>query len=63
VSSPLQVWDSVWVCHDDGDVLHVYPPDDLVQHELTFECPCGVIFTPLAGSDVLVEHFALDGRA
>jgi hypothetical protein len=57
------VWDSVWVCHDDGDVLHVHPPYDLVQHELTFECPCGVIFTPLAGSDVLVEHFALDGRA
>lgn len=58
----IDVWESVWVCHDDGDALHIWPPEDFVGHELNLTCPCGVIVSRLGATDLLVEHCALDGR-
>lgn len=60
--NPLEVWDSVWVMHDDGDTLHITPPDDAVGHELAEDCVCGPLLEDLGGGDKLVAHEALDGR-
>jgi hypothetical protein len=46
--------------------VHVHPVDDLIEHELTDECPCG----PESRREVLedgsdgwlVVHHSLDGR-
>jgi hypothetical protein len=50
-----------------ADDIHVYPVDDLVEHELDGgDCVCGVTAEPVKRDDgsigwVLVHH-ALDGR-
>ena len=46
--------------------FHVHPIDDLIDHELTDDCPCGPTMQPVEHDDgsvacVLVHH-SLDGR-
>lgn len=63
MSSPVGVWEYVWVCHDNGDRFHFLPPGDLVEHERTTRCVCGPYLEDIGGGDFLVAHAALDGRA
>lgn len=45
---------------------HVYPVNDLIEHELTDGCPCGVRTMPVKRADGsmgwLHVHHSLDGR-
>jgi hypothetical protein len=47
-------------------VVHVHPVDDLIEHELTDECPCGPEQRPVeredGGTGWVVVHHSLDGR-
>lgn len=46
--------------------IHVYPIDDLIEHELTEDCPCGVApeleRTTEDGDRWVIVHSSLDGR-
>lgn len=56
----------MWIVDDTRNGIHVYPPDDVVSHELTDDCVCGVRNDPILRDDGsinwVVIHFALDGR-
>ena len=45
---------------------HVVPVGDLIEHELTDDCPCGVTPEPVGRDDGsfgwVVIHHSLDGR-
>ena len=50
-----------------GDVIHTYPVNDLVEHELEGEgCVCGpdveAVFRDDGSNGWLVKHHSLDGR-
>jgi hypothetical protein len=49
-----------------ADDLHVHPVNDLIDHELTGECPCGPQARPVERSDGsmgwLMVHNSLDAR-
>lgn len=49
-----------------ADTLHVHPLQDLVEHELTEDCPCGPEARPVKREDGsvgwLIVHHALDAR-
>lgn len=57
-----QQWDDVLVERDHGDVLHIVPVDDLIDHELDVTCVCDPALDTLVGNALLVAHFALDSR-
>ncbi len=46
--------------------LHVLPANDLIEHETTDDCPCGVTTEPVEREDGsmgwLHIHHSLDGR-
>lgn len=46
--------------------LHVLPVDDLIEHETTDDCPCGVTPETVKREDGsmgwVVVHHSLDGR-
>jgi hypothetical protein len=48
------------------NTLHVHPLRDLIEHELTDDCPCGPRQQPVTREDGsvgwLVVHSSLDGR-
>jgi hypothetical protein len=48
------------------DELHVHPLGDLIEHELTEDCPCGPQARPVTRDDGSVGwlqvHNSLDGR-
>lgn len=56
-------WDEILLPVGAVDTLHVVPVDDLVAHELDRACVCGVQIEDLLNGDVLIIHWALDGRA
>lgn len=47
-------------------VAHVVPTDDLIEHELNDDCPCGPESTLVSRDDGstgwVVAHNSLDGR-
>jgi hypothetical protein len=49
-----------------ADDLHVHPLHDLIEHELTGDCPCGPRPEPVKRDDGsvgwLLVHNSLDGR-
>ena len=49
-----------------GNEAHVHPVGDLIEHELTDDCPCGPRQEPVKRDDGstgwLVVHNSLDGR-
>lgn len=54
-------------CTSDPDTIHVYPLDDIVEHETTGDdCACGPTTEPVSREDGtlgwLVTHHSLDGR-
>ena len=46
--------------------VHVYPRDDLIEHQMTDECVCGVRTEPVEREDGSIGwlhvHHSLDGR-
>lgn len=56
------LWDDILVSKLGGDTLHLVPVDDAVEHELATDCVCGPAVDILGESDLLVAHWALDGR-
>lgn len=60
----MSAW-AVVLVGEDEDQAHVTPIDDLVEHELTDECPCGPadeLVQRVDGDRWIVVHQALDGR-
>lgn len=57
-----QAWDDVLVSRHHNDALHLMPVDDHIEHDTSTTCPCGPHVEPLGKIDLLVAHFALDGR-
>jgi hypothetical protein len=58
-----------WRTHTDGSPVHVWPEDDLVDHDLEDHdggCICGPLITPVPREDGsygwMITHHALDGR-
>ena len=55
----------MWRCHttirQDGTV-HVWPEDDLIEHDLDGPCVCGAAREWITANSVLVTHHSLDGR-
>jgi hypothetical protein len=51
---------------EQASTIHVYPPGDLIEHEIADDCPCGPRRKPARSSDEsvgwLVVHHSLDGR-
>jgi hypothetical protein len=49
-----------------SDERHVHPVGDLIEHDLTDDCPCGPAQQPVKREDGsigwVVVHHALDGR-
>ena len=49
-----------------ADELHIHPVGDLIEHEVTDDCPCGPETQPVKRDDGsvgwLVVHNSLDGR-
>lgn len=48
-------------------IVHTYPVNDLIEHELTGDdCPCGPTTEPVPRDDGsfgwLISHHSLDGR-
>ena len=51
-----------WACHQEGLPVHVWPIDDLIDHDLDLDgagCPCGPRVEE--DGDVVIHH-SLDGR-
>ena len=46
--------------------LHILPRNDLIEHETTEDCPCGITTEPVEREDGsmgwLHVHHSLDGR-
>lgn len=55
-------WDQILLPVGAVETLHVMPVDDLVAHETSRVCVCGPYIEDLLHGDVLVVHWALDGR-
>lgn len=56
-----------WRYHEDGDVSHIWPVNDLIEHEADDDgaCPCGPCMTPVSvdgNNGWLITHHSLDGR-
>lgn len=58
-----------WNCHvDGGSPVHVWPSEDLLEHDLDDEggCICGPAVEPVEGQNGyigwLITHHSLDGR-
>lgn len=56
-----------WAVHTDGSPVHLWPLDDLVEHEVDGDdCPCGPTTEPVQRDDGsigwLISHHSLDGR-
>jgi hypothetical protein len=51
---------------EQASTIHVHPPGDLIEHEITDGCPCGPRQQPVKSHDGsvgwLVVHHSLDGR-
>lgn len=52
------MWTQVWSANDFCDMLHVVP-DDVVEHDLQWDCPCGPYREQLEGADILIAHHPL----
>lgn len=62
MSAPVSQWDDVLVTRHHNEALHLLPVDDLIDHEAQVNCPCKPHVEPLGEIDLLVAHYALDGR-
>jgi hypothetical protein len=58
-----------WRVHTDGSPVHVWPEDDLVDHDTEDDdggCICGPLVEPVPREDGsygwMITHHALDGR-
>lgn len=43
-------------------IYHVYPLNDLKEHEIESTCPCGPRSETQPGGDILIIHNSYDGR-
>lgn len=56
-----------WRAHVDGEPVHVWPDDDLIDHDLDGDdCVCGPRTEPVERDDGsvgwVIVHHSLDGR-
>lgn len=56
-----------WAVHTEGSPIHVWPLDDLIEHDSESEdCPCGPLVEPVPRPDGsmgwVLHHHSLDGR-
>lgn len=59
MASKIVEWDQVWTVCDWGDLLHIVPVDDAIEHELEWDCVCGPYRKQLEGADFLIAHHPL----
>lgn len=57
----VELWDQIDTVDDDGDVTHLIPVDDHVEHTVETACPCGPT-TQMCNGVLLVAHWPLDRR-
>lgn len=61
-ASIVHEWDQIWTEELFGDLMHIVPVDDLIAHELDWDCICGPYREHLGKGSFLVAHHALDRR-
>lgn len=55
-------WDQITTADEDGDVVHLIPVDDLVEHTIETACACGPECQSVGGGTVVFSHWPLDRR-
>ena len=56
-----------WRVHTDGSPVHVWPDDDVIEHDVdSDDCICGPELEPIERDDGsfgwVIHHHSLDGR-
>jgi hypothetical protein len=57
--SQVELWDQICTQDADGDVVHIIPVRDLVEHTVETACVCGPE-TQMKDETFVVAHWPLD---